>query len=547
MRADIIRVYKVVHTWTGIVAGMALFIAFYAGALTLFKEPLAHWATPPRSPSSTAERVPISEAPMLITETLRRYPEGAKEFRLRLGAEEPASGPLEWKAPEAGANEHGGSGGHHFVARLERGTVRAEEVEDSQLGEFVDVLHRVVGLPVDGEWSRRFMGVIASLYFVALVSGLIVLLPSLLKDLFALRIGPNLKRMWLDAHNVVGLGSFPFHVVIALTSTVFAFHDDIYFVQNWAIHDGKLAAAFGAGIGDSQQEVREPEAMLPPAELIARVANASSSFEPTVLQYVGVTGPKPTVRVWGHDTRALEPRALGGFALMDPYTGRLVTTEYLPGHQSAAALVLSSFFALHFASYGGAPLKWMYFLLAMLGAWLFYSGNLLWIESRRRRASKRAGTGAIPNQRRDTLLLAATTVGVCLGAVTGISLTLVSAKWLQGHVIDLGQCQRIVYYATFFTAIGWSLIRGAARASVELLHAAAVATLAIPVTSLAAVTVPSLQLWTSTRPDALAVDATALVGALLFAWLARRAAVRACSEPVDSVWAARGVTARGDF
>lgn len=54
------------------------------------------------------------------------------------------------------------------------------------------------------------MGIVSILYAVALVSGVIVLLPSLIKDLFALRLGANLKRMWLDAHNVVGIVSLPF-------------------------------------------------------------------------------------------------------------------------------------------------------------------------------------------------------------------------------------------------------------------------------------------------------------------------------------------------
>jgi hypothetical protein len=27
-----------------------------------------------------------------------------------------------------------------------------------------------------------------------------------------LHIGPNLKRMWLDAHNLIGVASLPFHL-----------------------------------------------------------------------------------------------------------------------------------------------------------------------------------------------------------------------------------------------------------------------------------------------------------------------------------------------
>jgi uncharacterized iron-regulated membrane protein len=383
------------------------------------------------------------------------------------------------------------------------------------------------------------MGVIATLYFLALVSGLVILLPSLVKDLFALRIGPNLKRMWLDAHNVVGLGSFPFHVVMALTAAVFAFHDGIYFVQNRMIHEGQLAATFQGRAAPADAKPRDPATMLPPEEIVTRVTAIAPTFEPTMLQYVQATGPRAIVRVWGHDARALEHRALGGFAMVDPYSGRLVSTDYLPGRQGAAATVLTSIFALHFGTYGGTPVKWMYFLLALLGAWLFYGGNLLWIESLRRKAKKRVANGAIPLQRRDTRLMASATVGVCLGAVCGISLTIVAAKWLHGHVADLNGWHRVVYYVTFFAALGWSFFRGGARASVDLLRMAAASTLAIPVTTVLAALFPSSGMWAHMTPDALGVDATALAMSLAFAWMARSAARRVYEGPADSVWSAR--------
>ncbi|XQF94297.1 PepSY domain-containing protein (plasmid) [Pseudoalteromonas espejiana] len=40
------------------------------------------------------------------------------------------------------------------------------------------------------------------------------------------RKGPS--RFWLDSHNLVGIASLPFHLIIAFTVVVFAFHDLIY-------------------------------------------------------------------------------------------------------------------------------------------------------------------------------------------------------------------------------------------------------------------------------------------------------------------------------
>ena len=533
--SEVLRIYKAVHTWTGILSGMALFIAFYAGAITLFKDQLVTWATPPAA--SPAAAVPLTEAKALITATIASHPEAARELEIHV---DNAPELLTWTVKEDGADEHDQRSMRQYVATLDAdGAVRAKPGQRTQLAELIDVLHRVVGLPADTDLNRTFMGIVALLYFVALASGLITLLPSLIKDLFALRVGPNLKRMWLDAHNIVGVGSFPFHLMMALTAAVFAFHDPIYLVQNTLIHDGKLAAAFRPPAAPGSEQPRDPSSMVPPHEIVERVKTSAPDFEPTLLRYMRLRGPSPTVFVFGHDRRgSLEQRALGGIAMVDPYTGQITSTAYLPGQQTIPETVLASFFALHFGSYGGTPLKWMYFLLALLGAWLVYSGNLLWIESRGRKAKKQIAHGAIPVQRRDTRLMAAATVGVCLGAVCGISLTICCAKWLHGRVDDLNEWHRTIYYAAFFAAIAWSFARGAARASVHLLRMASVLTLAIPLTSLTAALFPASKLWAHSALSAVAVDLTGVAVGLAFWVIARRTARRVHGGSADSVWSA---------
>ncbi|MBK1713773.1 PepSY-associated TM helix domain-containing protein [Rubrivivax gelatinosus] len=534
MRADVLRIYKSVHTWTGIVSGMALFIAFYAGALTVFKEPLERWASPPAQQAA----LPLEQAQALIVRTLQAEPAAARDFTLHLHDAENVPGRLSWQVRDPEADDHDARHVRHFVATLDaEGRARAQPAAPTQLGDFIDVLHRVVGLPVDNDPNRWVMGVISALYALALVSGVIVLLPSLVKDFFALRVGPNLKRMWLDAHNVVGLVSLPFHVVMALTAVVFAFHDGIYGLQDRLLHEGRLASAFQRPAATAGAAPRDPAAMRPPAELLAAVRAIAPSFEPTAMQYVQATGPRAAVRVWGQDEHAVAPRARGGFVVVDPYSARVVNHDSLPGQQSTPNVVISSFFALHMASFAGDPVKWMYFVLGLAGAWLFYSGNLLWIESRRKR-------GAEPPRR--TRWMAAGTIGVCLGSVCGISATVAAAKWLPALVDDVGAGHRWLYYAVFFAAIGWAFWRGSARASVQLLWAAAALTAAIPASSLLGVLAPDAGPWASASGAALAVDLTAAVAAALLAWMARATARRVRHGPSPSVWAApRPETATG--
>lgn len=534
MRIDFIRIYKAVHTWTGIVAGMALFIAFYAGALTVFKEPLARWASAPNTTTEAA--VPLTDTPTLITHTLAAHPEAAKDFVLHLKEAEHLPARMTWQMRDEGADELDNLSSRHYIATLAAdGTASAREVHPSKLAEFIDVLHRVVGLPIDTDVNRWIMGVIAILYAVALVSGVIVLLPSLVKDLFALRVGKNLKRMWLDAHNVVGIFSLPFHLVMAITAIGFAYHDDIYAIQNKIIHGGELARAFApGGSGSGGASARDPATMLPPTELLRQAQALSPTFEPASLQYTLVTGPRAAVRIWGHDSEALSLRTLGGFVALDPYSGRVINADFLPGHQDAAHTILTGLFALHLSTFGGTPVKWMYFLLGLAGAWLFYSGNLLWVETRRRKTTRDASKQ--PEQRRDARLMASATVGVCLGCICGISLTIVAGKWLHGYVTELNAWHSHIYYATFFAAIAWAFMRGGGRAAVHLLWLAAAFTIAIPLTTLLAWLFPALGLWGHASAVTLGVDATALAGALCFARMALTTARRVRNGSADSVW-----------
>ncbi|MGB3881101.1 MAG: PepSY-associated TM helix domain-containing protein [Diaphorobacter nitroreducens] len=543
MRADHVRIYKSVHTWTGILSGLALFIAFYAGALTVFKEPLRQWSTPP---AAGMQPVPMDEAQPLIAQALATVPPSVRATVLSLRGDG-AIPRLEWQVRAPGADDHDEGAARHYSATLGAdGSLQVREQPPSRLVEFIDVLHRVVGLPVDSDPNRWVMGAVSALYFVALVSGVVVLLPSLAKDFFALRVGKNTKRMWLDAHNVVGIVSLPFHMVMALSAVVFAYHDQIYALQDGLLHQGRWSQSSARPPAlPGAASARDPADMLLPSQLVRIARQAAPGFEPTALHYAQVTGPRPLVRVWGKHPQDIAPRAMGGFAAIDPYSGKLLSADYLPGAQSTPNLLISSFFALHMASFGGTAVLWLYFLLGLAGAWLFYSGNLLWVETRRKAQRKGVGTsGALPEQRRDTALMAAATVGVCIGCVAGLSLTLAAAKWLPGRVQDMAAWHVGIYYAVFFASVVWAFFRGAARAAAPLLWLAVACTLAIPASSLLGWLAPGAGAWVDGA--LLGVDITALAGALALAWMARATARRVRSGPLDSVWSAPAVSQESD-
>ncbi len=530
MSSDVIRIYKTLHTWTGLIAGMALFICFFAGALTMFKGELGRWAAPP----AKAPLAWVGEAqwPALIGATVAAHPAAARGFVLHLQPSEDVPAPLVWRDPPGRGPAPGAV---FFGATLDQqGNPRSVPFQPTALGELIDQLHQTAGIPGRGHhlWGVYIMGAVSVLYALALVSGLIVLLPTLVKDLFALRAGKNRKRFWLDAHNVVGITSLPFHLMIALTVIVFAFHDQIYDGLQVAVYGDR--PIFGDRPAQDHSATRDPGELLSPAQLSKRLAALAPSFQPREITYSDVLTDHARVRVAGVDPGHMLRGADRGFAAMDPYSGAILDTAYLPGHEGPWTDIVITFFALHFGNFGGAFMRWVYFLLGLSGAFLFYTGNLLWIETRRRK--QRRG-GDTPVQRRVTRAMASATVGVCWGSVAGVCAAMVAGKWLHGVVESQSALYMSAYYSVFLASVAWAFVAGPARSLVHLLAASAAFALAIPATSLLAAVLPSSPAWLHTAPDLLAVEVTALVGGLLLLVMTRRTARRVRHGSRDSVWA----------
>ncbi len=524
MRTDVIKTYKDIHSWVGIIAGLALFIAFYAGAITMFEEPLNRWAS---APTQIAAPPALERTPELIDKVLRAHPEARAAYTVNLetGPDMPAR--VSWTTGNRRAP------GPTFLASLAPdGSLQVVKQAPSPVAQLVDVLHQQVGLPFEHEISMPIMGAISLLYAIAIISGVICLLPSLVKDLFALRFGKNLKRMWLDLHNVLGLFSLPFHIVMAVTAVIFAFHDQIYAAQGAVQQIGAPKAERRMPPGGGPKEPPALEALtgtLPPAELQRRIAAQAPGFALRTISYEYTPAEGPHGHIAGVDDRYGMRGPTYGMAEIDTRSGQITEADYMPGKQGGWFATISSFFALHFGNFGGAPVRWGYFFLGLAGAFLFYSGNLLWIESRRKKERK---AGAV-EQTRATRILGALTVGVPLGCIAGISLTIAAAKWLSPALADLAAWHSRLYYAVFLGAVGWALWRGAARSGAELLWFSAVATLAVPVTSLSSGLLGAG--WSHDGATRL-VDLVAILGAVSFAIMARATRRRASEGPRDSVW-----------
>ncbi|CAM2147467.1 PepSY domain-containing protein [Pararobbsia alpina] len=580
MQPSTLRAFQWLHTWAGICAGFALFIAFVGGTLTMFHDEIARWERPP------ARHLPTDGGPAqrLVGTLVALHPKAADNFGIVLATDTHREPYVYWndgvdwqqarladggKSPldtSLGFDDFSkdSTGAAEQATIAQRAHLKKLEAERSErnasaarvasaagrpapvvkptpepfnpslmlvdhdtldlstgpgLSEFIDRLHYSLALP---DFGLYLMGAVSLMFGVALVSGFLTHLPRLSRDLFALRPGANLKMFWQDTHNAVGVLALPFHAVIALTGCVLCL--------------GLVAAMLFNSIafnGELMQEITSMRASVPPSPVVAvpgkpmevnalvvRARADVAGFTPRWIAYSRYGADDGTAEVWGDSDRALGSL---GSVLLRLNDGRVLA------HQTATTrdanhTVSSAIYGLHFGSFGGLVVRWIYFVLGVTGAVLVFTGNLLWIEARRKRAGD--------EQPLSTRNIARATVAVCVGTCASIAAAFDIALLVPSFEAWS------VYVAVLGAAVVWSIARAPILAARDLLIVTAVCAALVPVLD-ALLTSDNLFTSLMSRDWQLAsIDFAGLVFAALFVTLAVLTHRRGRNGDPNSVWAA---------
>ena len=517
IRSDILRTYQSIHTWTGITTGLLLFIAFFAGALTMFKSPITQWAVPE---NHVLPAISVGQYDELVQQATAQYEAANNGFTLHFDQHH---SPMTWY-------EQGGGRGLSIDSHLRQASFNKEgelvSVANQQnlLGDLIDQLHRTAGIPGKAgheDIGVLLLGVASALYFIALVSGVIFLLPTLVKSFFSLRQKKGANRFWLDTHNLIGITSLPFHLLIAWTVVVFAFHDMLY---------GGLSLIYGDEPmfdrnGGSKQVYSVAE--LPPVErYFEAVGDMVEGYDIVSLTFADLATPRARLSIEVAGDGKLQRAAETDIIAMHPFTLDVTYSTLSIPENGAFGPLVKSFFALHFGNFANDTGRWIYFLLGMMGAILFYTGNLLWLEKRRQKQAK---------QSRSVTIMAKLTIGVCLGSVLGVATSILASKWLYLAGVDINLGYINVYYGVFIASLGFAFWQGAAKSAIALQALIAATCLGVPLTTLFTALFSHNTHW-HVAGGTLLVDVMALVFAWIFFKAARKTRQRAYQGEPDSIW-----------
>lgn len=359
MQRGTLKAWFLVHKWTSLVCTLFLLLLCVTGLPLVFWEEISHLtgADPEVAPAAPgAQRANVDD---LVNKALAQYPGDVPLF-FGWDDHSPSVYVNTGARPDTPPPEM-----HTAILHEYTGEVLPAAQFNEGVMYFLYRLHTDVfaGLP-----GMLFLGAMALLFVVAIVSGLVLYGPFMRKLPFGtLRTGRSRRLAWLDLHNVLGIVTLAWALAVGLTGAINTLAQPLESAwQNDQLRE--FAARY--------ENRPTPTSFSSLDAAIAKARAAEPAMKPAFVSFPG-TGYSGNHHygVFMHGNTPLTER-LYRPVLVDVETGEITAQPRLPGYMTV--LLLSQ--PLHFGDYGGLPLKVLWGLLDLLTILVLVNGLYLWLK-----------------------------------------------------------------------------------------------------------------------------------------------------------------------
>lgn len=454
------------HTWAGLVVGWLLFAIFLTGTACYFRPEISTWMhrlrpvdLPDQATQARMAAAWLSAAAPDAVSWLIDLPDG-REPVLRVAAGRP----------------------HGYVARrLDPVTGAPEAGPETSGGDFLFYFHFTL---IMSDWGRilgRYLvGICAMIMGVAIVTGVIVH-KRIFKDAFTFRPRAAAQRAWLDGHNLLGVMSLPFHLMITWSGLITL----MLLYMPWAVDAGYPAgrAGYAADLDGISPPVADARAVARPAPLadlgpVVTAATAAWSADGHQIRVGRIAVDRPGTSAarliltpQDADQLARRPETL----VFDGATGRLIADGR--GHGGAAAATYHTLYGLHLARFAGLPLRWLFVLSGLAGTAMIATGLVLW-------SVKRRPTPGAPGRGRERgrghRLVDALNIGCLVGLPAAIAGQFLANRLLPAALGERAVLEAAAFYLVWLAVLGLGALRSDGAGWVRALAVTALLWAAVP-------------------------------------------------------------------
>jgi uncharacterized iron-regulated membrane protein len=373
------NIYFHTHTVSGIVISVVLFVIFFAGSFSFFRDEIINWERNDATPNTKEIQLNYNTA---LKHLDKEYVLHGRNITISKPSVENRvavymEGTKDTLAP---AKQKEGS----FIY-LDNKNFKSYTYEDSySLGEFLYRLHFLAQIPYP--IGYYLSGFIALFFLFAIVTGVLLHWKKIVSNFYVFRPKEKLKTLWTDAHTALGMIGLPFQFVYAVTGAFFMIKLLIVAPAVMALYKGdqaKLYKELEYSDPDFKFENKKLVAPFNIDQLVAKTKSNWADFEVTKVFIQNYGDANMHVLVEGEMPHHKKFTGVGKvvYRITD---GKEIARKNPITQNNYLDVVKNVLYRIHYGDYGGYALKIVSFILGIITCFVIISGVMIWLVARQK-------------------------------------------------------------------------------------------------------------------------------------------------------------------
>lgn len=464
------NIYFNTHTISGIIICAILYVIFFAGSFSFFKDEISAWQ---KSRSAYTHQATANDYDFLLDSLHTAHNLMGRDLTfyiqdndvqayVNMGASQDTT--VKRKAAAQPPREGRGRGrgrGNGDAAYFQYDFQRkqpASYAESYDMGEFLYRLHFLaqlnqVPIRIGTPFGYLVAGIVSFLFLFALITGLLLHWDKIVSNFFTFRPWNKWKTVWTDMHTALGVIGFPFQLMYAVTGVVLIINTVLILPFSKFLYDGdsqKLYTELGYNDGTTYEYRYQP--------LPGRIA-LNPYLKQVADRWPDSHVSRIYVKNYGDESMHIAIEATPDFSsnfagvgkiVFHPATQSIVHEKSPVGSASYVDHVKALVYRLHFGDFGGYPVKVTFFVLGIMGCLVIISGILIWLVARDKKN--------IPAHKRKFNFWAANVfLAICLTMLPVTALTFIAIK------LHPAADQAFIYRVYFYSWLALSVVYVARR------------------------------------------------------------------------------------
>ncbi|WP_293915973.1 MULTISPECIES: PepSY-associated TM helix domain-containing protein [unclassified Sphingobacterium] len=396
------NIYFHTHTISGILICALLYVIFFAGSFTFFREEISAWQ---KNFSYSAHKGIVKKDYNFLVDSLStKYNLTGRDFSFYVNRNDMATyvdmsvsadTTISKKNPETEGKKgrRGRRGGNEDSAYFTYDFAKkstSDYASSYDMGEFLYRLHFLaqlnqIPINIGTPFGYLLAGLVSFLFLFALITGVFLHWDKIKSNFFIFRPWSKWKTVWTDIHTALGVIGFPFQFMFAVTGVILIINFVLIMPYSKVLYKGDTEKVYQAlQYSDDAKYEYSYQALNTKFDLNAFVEGINE-------RWPGSTISRMYVRNYNdanmHIIVEAKPDAdinfSGAGKLVYRVKDQKVLSEKTP-HLESSYLdhVKALIYHLHFGDYGGRALKIIYFVLGVMGCVVIISGILIWLVAR---------------------------------------------------------------------------------------------------------------------------------------------------------------------